>query len=90
MEKKTAISKRLTKVQKNVLAILKNGGRIFLFEDGSTGLDDADGNTIRFNSKTFDALIEKSCLAVSARPNICTEIYTINRIGASYLTPPTT
>ena len=65
----------LSKCQRNVISILKDGGKVFLFEDGSVGLDDKDMNTLPFYGQTFDALIRKKKIEVVERPSTGCEIY---------------
>lgn len=68
-------SKALSQTQKNVLDVLSKGGRLFLFEDGTTGLDDVDGNTLVFRGRTFDVLFHRRLIKVVERPALGVEIY---------------
>jgi hypothetical protein len=75
----------MTKYQLEVLNILSNGGDIFLFEDGSTGLDDNDGNTLKFRGTTFNSLIKNGMIEIKLRPVIGVEIYGLSLKGKSNL-----
>lgn len=57
--------------------VLKQGGRIFSFDDGTVGLDDVDGNTLKFYYPTFRWLLNKGFIEVAERPSIGCEIYCI-------------
>lgn len=78
---------KASKHQKEVLTILKNGGKLFHFEDCTFALDDCDMNTIRFNRKTFEALYKLKAIAIIERPNLGTDIYGITKIGLEILKP---
>lgn len=75
----------LTKVQLQALQIVADGGKIFLFEDGSVGLDDKYGNTLKFIYPTFRALNKKGCIAIKIRPSLGVEVYGITLIGYNHL-----
>lgn len=66
---------KLSETQLHVLAILKDGGRLFIFEDGDIGLDDVDGNTLPFRGSTFDCLVSMKLIETIERPALGVEIY---------------
>jgi|GEM_PF-6210820 hypothetical protein len=78
---------KASKHQKEVLTILKNGGKLFHFEDCTFGLDDCDSNTLKFNRKTFEALYKLKAIAIIERPNLGTDIYGITKIGLELIMP---
>lgn len=69
---------KLSPAQSSALHVLKNGGRIFSFDDGTVGLDDADGNTLSFSRSIFTVLLKNEWIEVWERPSIGCEVYALS------------
>jgi hypothetical protein len=78
---------KASKHQKEVLTILKNGGKLFHFEDCTFGLDDCDSNTLKFNRKTFEALYKLKAIARVERPSLSVDIWGITQKGLEIIKP---
>lgn len=76
---------RINKHQKEILNILKNGGKLFHFEDCTFGLDDIDGNILRFNKKTFEKLYKLKYIQIVERPALNIDIWGLSENGLKFL-----
>jgi hypothetical protein len=67
--------KKLSGTQVHTLEILNAGGKLFVWDDGSYGLDDVDNNTLPFRSTTFHALSRYNLIKIVERPVLGCEVY---------------
>jgi hypothetical protein len=71
----------LSTTQIDILKILDAGGKIFVFDNGTYGLDDVDGNTLNFRSTTFHALNRYGMIEITERPCLGCDIYGLTPQG---------
>lgn len=71
----------LTYTQNKVLEELKDGGKVFLFEDGSVGLDNYRGDTLKFRKTTFNFLLINNLIEIDYKPSLGVEVYKISNDG---------
>lgn len=68
---------KLSKTQATAMYVLKNGGRIFSWNDCTVGMEDGEGNTLAFRKTTFNFLIRHDFIEISERPSLQCQIYSI-------------
>lgn len=68
---------KLSKAQLTAVSVLRQGGRIFRWNDETYGMDDFDMNTLPFRASTFHFLLKHDLIEVWERPSESCEIYTL-------------
>ena len=66
---------KLSKTQLEAIEVLRQGGRIFSFDDGDVGLDDCVSNTLTFRRSTLSFLLKNDLIEVWERPSEGCQVY---------------
>lgn len=78
--------KSISAAQYEALNILLQGGKMFYFVDDNTaGLDDKDGNTLKFSLSTFAALRIRKLIEPKETPALGCEIYGLTNSGQEFI-----
>lgn len=68
---------KLSKAQRTAVEVLRQGGKIFRWNDDTYGMDDCDMNTLPFRASTFHFLNKHGLIEVCERPSESCEIYSL-------------
>ena len=80
-DKLTPFILKLSDTQKLILNTLKNGGKLFLFDDGCVGLDKCNGDSINIRKSSIKRLLHFNYIEYAYNCSINTKLYTISSIG---------